>query len=208
MTEETAYPTDSEGFRDVCWGTRQGEISWKWSDDGFGQMCFVREDEDFQVFGIRASAPTYTFRNSILYGERIDFEDVEQNDDAEGALLDLYVPTGSVRDRGKGEISWQTAQTSVYSVFNILRARFAWWPLHPIRLTLATSWPIKMSAFSLFLGWLCKWIIVRLGGIQLYQRARPLFLGLILGYFAGVAVSSVIDFIWFPGQGHWLDGLY
>ena len=65
-----------------------------------------------------------------------------------------------------------------------------------------------MSAFSLFLGWLCKWIIVRLGGIQLYQRARPFFLGLILGYFAGVAVSNVIDVIWFPGQGHWLYGLY
>jgi len=95
-----------------------------------------------------------------------------------------------------------------YSLLNVLRARFTWWPLHPIGLTLASSWPIKMSAFSLFLGWLCKWIIVRLGGIQLYRRARPFFLGLILGYFTGVAVANVIDFIWFPGQGHWLYGLY
>jgi len=97
---------------------------------------------------------------------------------------------------------------AIYSAFNVLRARFVWWPLHPIGLTLASSWPIKMSAFSLFLGWLCKWIIVRLGGIQLYRRARPFFLGLILGYFAGVAVSNGIDFIWFQGQGHWLYGLY
>lgn len=90
----------------------------------------------------------------------------------------------------------------------LLRARFPWWPLHPIGLTLATAWPIKMSAFSLFLGWACKWIIVRLGGIELYRRSRPLFFGLILGYFAGVALSNLIDFIWFPGQGHWLYGLY
>ena len=65
-----------------------------------------------------------------------------------------------------------------------------------------------MSAFSLFLGWVCKTLIVRLGGIQLYQRARPLFLGLILGYFTGVAASNLIDFVWFRGQGHWLYGLY
>ncbi|MEW6751871.1 MAG: DUF6785 family protein [Candidatus Latescibacterota bacterium] len=96
----------------------------------------------------------------------------------------------------------------VYSLLNLLRARLAWWPLHPIGLTLASSWPIKMSAFSLFLGWLAKWIIVRLGGVPAYRRARPLFLGLILGYFTGVAASNVIDFIWFEGQGHWLYGLY
>jgi uncharacterized protein DUF6785/uncharacterized protein DUF6784 len=96
----------------------------------------------------------------------------------------------------------------VYSVLNLLRARFAWWALHPIGLTLASSWPIKMSAFSLFLGWLSKTIIVRLGGIQLYQRARPVFLGLILGYFTGVAICNLIDLIWFRGQGHWLYGLY
>ena len=95
-----------------------------------------------------------------------------------------------------------------YSLLNLLRARFAWWSLHPIGLTVATSFLTKMAAFSLFLGWLAKWTIVRLGGIQLYRRARPLFLGLILGYFTGVAICIGIDWIWFPGQGHWLYGLY
>ena len=108
----------------------------------------------------------------------------------------------------KGLLAFLGLGGLIYSSFTLLRARFVWWPLHPIGLTLASSWPIKMSAFSLFLGWLCKWIIVRLGGIKLYQRARPLFLGLIMGYFTGVAISNVIDFIWFPGQGHWLYGLY
>lgn len=93
-------------------------------------------------------------------------------------------------------------------LLTFLRARFPWWPLHPIGLTLATAWPIKMTAFSLFLGWASKWIIVRLGGIQLYRKARPFFFGLILGYFTGVAISNIIDFIWFSGQGHWLYGLY
>ena len=114
MTEEMAYPTASEGFRDVCWGTRNSEIPWKWTDDGFGQMCFVRADENFEVFGVRASALTYTFRNSIFYGVRIDFTGVEENASAEGALLAQYPPTSPVRDRGEGEISWHTAQTRVW----------------------------------------------------------------------------------------------
>ena len=87
--EEAAFPTASEGFREVYWGTRQSEIPWNWNDDGFGQMCFIREDEDFEVFGVRAGALTYTFRNSIFYGVRIDFEGVDQSNDAEQALLGL-----------------------------------------------------------------------------------------------------------------------
>ena len=86
MTSENGYPTANEGFRDVCWGTRHSEIPWRWSDDGFGQMCFVREDEDFEVFGVGARALTYTFRNSIFYGVRIDFAGVEQS--ASRALAD------------------------------------------------------------------------------------------------------------------------
>jgi len=45
-------------------------------------------------------------------------------------------------------------------------------------------------------------------GMQLYRQERPFFLGLILGYFSGIAAANTSDFIWFNGQGHWLDGLY
>ena len=115
MTENTDYPTADEGFRDVCWGTRHSEIPWKWRDDGFGQMCFVRDDEDFEVFGVRAGALTYTFRNSILYGVRIDFAGGgEQNAAVEEALRAHYSPTSPVRERGEGEVSWQTVATSVW----------------------------------------------------------------------------------------------
>ena len=40
--------------------------------------------------------------------------------------------------------------------------------------------------FSIFLGWAAKLILLRLGGMRLYRRALPFFLGLILGdYVAG-----------------------
>ncbi len=41
--------------------------------------------------------------------------------------------------------------------------------------------PMQDLWFSIFIGWLCKLLIVKLGGAKLYQRARPVFLGLIVG---------------------------
>ena len=50
--------------------------------------------------------------------------------------------------------------------------------------------------------WLIKVIILRVGGISLYRRAAPFFIGMIVGYTAALMVSMTIDLIWFPGQGH------
>ena len=112
--EDLSYPTADEGFRGVMWATRRSEIPWEWSEDGFGAPCAVRADEDFDVHGIEASGFTYTFRNSVFYGVRIDYEGVGQNDRAMEELVRLYPPVGEVRQRGEGEHFWQTAETSVW----------------------------------------------------------------------------------------------
>ncbi len=114
MSEERTFPTAAEGFRGVPWGTRRSDIPWEWSGDGFGAPCAVRADEDHHVCGLRAAGLTYTFRNSILYGVRIDYEGQGQNRAAEAGLRELYPPTGEVRDRGAGRISWPTAETAVW----------------------------------------------------------------------------------------------
>jgi hypothetical protein len=36
----------------------------------------------------------------------------------------------------------------------------------------------------------------------LYKDARPLFIGLIVGFFFGVGISFAVDLIWFYGMGH------
>ena len=33
-----------------------------------------------------------------------------------------------------------------------------------------------------------------------------LFLGLLVGYVAMIGISSVVDAVWFPGEGHWVHG--
>jgi hypothetical protein len=76
-----------------------------------------------------------------------------------------------------------------------MRARFPWWPFHPLGFALGASWPAIVYWFALFVGWLAKWIILRFGGMKGYQMARPFFLGLILGEFTAaiiwVAVSAI-----------------
>jgi len=84
----------------------------------------------------------------------------------------------------------------------LLKYRFAWWPLHPVGLAVASVWTIRRSAFSIFLAWAAKTVILRVGGVRLYHKAAPFFLGLILGCFTGIALSQLVDAIWFWGRGH------
>jgi hypothetical protein len=62
-----------------------------------------------------------------------------------------------------------------------LRSRFMAFPLHPIGFLAANSWGMQINWVAFFLGWLCKVLITRYGGLRLYNMLLPLFLGLIVG---------------------------
>mgnify|MGYP005837734575 CR=1 FL=1 len=94
------------------------------------------------------------------------------------------------------------AGAAAMGILSFLKYRFVWWPIHPIGLCFASGWAISSCAFSIFLVWIVKAIILRTGGIILYRKARPFFLGLLLGYVVGIGLSFLVDVIWFPGQGH------
>ena len=70
---------------------------------------------------------------------------------------------------------------AVIAVTMLLRARFTWWPFHPLGYLMATSYPAHAFWFSIFLGWLAKTLISRYGGTDTSRRALPFFLGLALG---------------------------
>jgi hypothetical protein len=92
---------------------------------------------------------------------------------------------------------------AAFLIITQLHYRFPWWPLHPIGMTIAATHPTTMIAFSVFLAWLAKWIILKAGGHTAYERCKPFFLGLVAGYFTGLAVSLLVDILFFgPGQGH------
>jgi len=103
-----------------------------------------------------------------------------------------------------GRLSFLGAGAVITMILTFLHYRLSWWPLHPIGFTIGGVWPIRASAFSIFLAWVCKFTIVKLGGISLYRRVQPFFVGMLVGYVLGVGESLLVDAIWFPGQGHML----
>ncbi len=54
-------------------------------------------------------------------------------------------------------------------------------------------WLMDQLWFSIFIAWLCKSLIVKYGGPALFLRARPFFLGLIIGQFASAGAWLAID---------------
>lgn len=68
-----------------------------------------------------------------------------------------------------------------------MRAMFFWWPFHPLGYALCGSWTMVVMWFSCLVAWAIKTPILRYGGMRMYARARPFFIGMMLGEF-GMAV--------------------
>lgn len=75
----------------------------------------------------------------------------------------------------------------------LARQRFVWWPVHPISLPVSSMWMTDTIVLSVFLSWLIKLMILRYGGPRLYERGKPLFVGLVVGQFLSMGVWVVID---------------
>ena len=83
-----------------------------------------------------------------------------------------------------------------------LRTWFPTFPISPIGFTISASGVLRNSISPIFIVWLTKVLILRIGGLESYRRTAPLFLGIIIGYLAAVALGFVVDLVWFPGNGH------
>jgi len=77
-----------------------------------------------------------------------------------------------------------------------MRVQYVGWPLHPLGYALSTSWTAMVFWFPMFIAWLVKWAIVHYGGMKLYARIRPLFLGLIFGEFTSAVMWTMMAAIW------------
>lgn len=66
-------------------------------------------------------------------------------------------------------------------ILNSLRMRLGWFPFHPVGYAVSSSWAMSLLWAPMFIAWLTKLLILRYGGLRLYRRALPFFLGVILG---------------------------
>jgi hypothetical protein len=67
-----------------------------------------------------------------------------------------------------------------------LRARFYWWPIHPIGLLAISNWYADRIWLPFLLGWLIKKSLMRFGSGRMVHAGRLFFIGFILTeYFVG-----------------------
>jgi formylglycine-generating enzyme required for sulfatase activity len=103
-----------EGFRGFPWCARMSEAPWKTLRGGHVHTLYVRDDEDYSVFGVTAKYITYTHRNSVFYGVRIDIEGRDAVSRAMEAVRREYPPSGPVEKINERETRWSTPHTSVW----------------------------------------------------------------------------------------------
>lgn len=70
-----------------------------------------------------------------------------------------------------------------------MRARFWWWPLHPVGYLAANVWGTQSWWCPMFVGWLVKSLVIRYGGLRLYQQTMPAAVGMILA-------DRLLSFVW------------
>jgi len=94
-------------------------------------------------------------------------------------------------------LGWYITAGGAVGMFLLMfmRSRFLWWPFHPVGFAIGPIWIMDRIWFTVFLAWLIKSIVVRYGGLKLFQKLRPLFLGLILGQFTCNGTWILIDAI-------------
>ena len=97
---------------------------------------------------------------------------------------------------GPNWLGWTStvAGAGVMTGLMLARQHLLWWPLHPLGFAVSTISMTNYISFSVFLAWVIKGIILRYGGPSLFRRARPFFLGLILGQFAVAGFWLLVDF--------------
>ena len=77
----------------------------------------------------------------------------------------------------------------------IMSRNFLWWPFHPIGYVMAGSYSICHLWWPTFLGWAAKTFVLRLGGLKIYQKLAPFFIGLVLGECVTIGGWVVVDLI-------------
>lgn len=83
----------------------------------------------------------------------------------------------------------------------MMRFRFTKFPIHPLLFLVVAIYPTSQTWGSFLLGWFVKMLVVRFGGGGVYQKLKPLFIGLISAELAMVGFSVLIDFLYVSING-------
>jgi hypothetical protein len=84
----------------------------------------------------------------------------------------------------------------VTGVMAFFRTRFPWFPFHPLGFAMSATWGVVCFWFVMLIAWLIKVPVLRYGGMPMYRKMRPFFLGLIFGEFMMAVLWTLLRLIW------------
>jgi len=84
----------------------------------------------------------------------------------------------------------------VTMLLGFLRVKFIGFPFHPGGYAVSGSWSMHVLWLPMFIAWMIKLPVLRYGGLKLYRRVLPIFLGLLLGDCLIGCFWTVIGAIW------------
>ena len=82
---------------------------------------------------------------------------------------------------GKGRAGFAVAGAFVMLLLTIVRYRAQWWPLHPVGFAVQGTFGLTKTFFSILIAWGLKSTLLRIGGVALYEKGKPFFIGLLVG---------------------------
>ncbi|MEW6750793.1 MAG: DUF6785 family protein [Candidatus Latescibacterota bacterium] len=117
-----------------------------------------------------------------------------------------FMEKSVLNPRGVDAATWIHLGTggAIMGGLMLAQYRFLWWPFHylgfPISCVFGRMW------FAVFVAWIIKGVVLKYGGIAVFNRLRPFFLGLILGEAVVAGFWVVVDYC--TGmQDNWLGGV-
>jgi len=91
--------------------------------------------------------------------------------------------------------AWMNMGIGSVLMLSLMTARllYTWWPFHPLGYAIGPIYIMDGLWFNMFLAWLIKVVVLKYGGVKLYLKTRPFFIGMILGYFTPGGFFLIID---------------
>jgi len=106
-----------------------------------------------------------------------------------------YVANKMKQPEGPNKLGWicKGIGAVVMAILMFAHRRILWWPLHPVGFVVGANGWMNALWFSIFLAWVIKACILKFGGPNLFNKSKPLFLGLVLGQYTCSGMWFVID---------------
>jgi hypothetical protein len=138
------------------------------------------------------AVPKFPFDNAVAIKQKLD---------SQGLLAEAGTRLGWGRfaEMAPNPVCmWAMAAGFVLVVlFTIGRLRFPWWPIHPLIFVTWATEPIWRLCGTFLLGWVVKVMVTKYGGSRLYNRLKPLMIGLIAGEVLGAVFPSIVGAVYY-----------